>query len=115
MNAYLIDPFARTITEVEHNGDYREIYKFINASTFDVARLDDGDGMYIDDEGLFKDEQAFFLHKGYGQPLAGKALVLGCDDEGNSTSPRCTLKDLQQQVQFGVPMNLGNRLVWLPY
>lgn len=115
MNAYLIDPFARTVTAVEHNGDYQEIYKFIGASTFDIARLNDGDGIFVDDDGLSKHDQAFFLHKGYGQPLAGKALVLGCDDEGDSVSPRCTLEDLRQQVQFGIPMNLGNRLVWLPY
>lgn len=115
MNAYLINPFERKIMQVEHNGDYKEIYKLIEASTFDIARLPSGDGIYIDDDGLFKEDQQFFLHKGYGQPLAGMGLVLGSDEEGNSTSPSITMAALAHQVEFGMPMNIGGRLVWLPY
>jgi len=31
MRAILIDPFTRTIKEVDYNGDYRQIYTFIGA------------------------------------------------------------------------------------
>lgn len=103
MKAYLIDPEARTITEVEHDGDYRQIYEFIDADCFDLARLNEhGDGIYVDDEGLFT-KRCFFHVEGYSHPLAGKGLVLGCDEEGNSTAPTITLEWLKERVEFLIP------------
>lgn len=104
MKAFLINPFEKSITEVEHNGDYREIYKLCDYQTFDVVRLEEGDGIYVDDEGLLKTIAAdsFFSlpathpHQAY----VGKALVLGCDEEGNSTSPKISLEELKARVRF---------------
>lgn len=114
MQAFLIDPFEETITEVEHNGNFREIYKFIDAQVFDIARIPYGDSIFVDDEGLYKSNQRFFLHTDYGQPLCGKALVLGTDDEGESTSPKITLEQLKERVQFGDPVNVMGRIIWIP-
>lgn len=101
MRAYLINPFTRSITEVEYDGNYKSIYGLINAHCFDVARLDHGDGIYIDDEGLISGQpQQFFLVKGYPTPLAGKGLVLGSDDEGETTPPRITLDQLTSLITF---------------
>jgi hypothetical protein len=89
MQAYLIDPQSRTIKTVEHPGGIDSIYKLIEAGTFDLARFNDkGDGIFVDDEGLLHGPvYQFFGIRGYAQPLAGKGLVLGCDEEGNSVSP----------------------------
>ena len=43
LNAYLIDPFKKEITQVEHNGDYKEIYKLIDCRCFNLVYLDDDD------------------------------------------------------------------------
>lgn len=98
MKAYLIDPFEKSISEVEYSGDFNDIYKLINADLFDVAYIDDKLGVFVDDEGLFKDNQEFF-QVGYAM-LAGYGLVLGTDDEGNSISPNISLKDLAKKVRF---------------
>ena len=98
MKAYLIDPFEKSINEVEYSGDYQDIYKLINADLFDVAYIDDGIGVFVDDEGLFKDNQAFF-QVGYAM-LAGYGLVLGTDDEGESIAPDISLKDLAKKITF---------------
>ena len=98
MKAYLIDPFEKSINEVEYSGDYQDIYKLINADLFDVVYMDDGIGVFVDDEGLFKDNQAFF-QVGYAM-LAGRGLVLGTDDEGESISPKISLKDLAKKIKF---------------
>jgi hypothetical protein len=102
MKAYLINPFEKSITEVEHNGDYKQIYTFIDCDTFDVVRMDDGDGIYVDDEGLLKSGQQFFALPSLrpDAAFAGKGLVLGCDDQGDSTSPKITLDELAKLVQF---------------
>lgn len=102
MKAYLIDPFEKQITEVEHNGDYKQIQEFIEADLFTVVRINDfGDVLYVDDEGLLKEEgQAFFLFDGYPQPLAGKALVLGTTTEGESDEPVTRPPHLDQMVTW---------------
>ena len=101
MKAYLIDPHTETITEVEYSGDYREIYKHIDAEIFTTAQFNKfGDTVFVDDEGLFKEEQEFFLINGYPQPLAGKGLVLGCDEEGESVAPSITLDQCRALVDW---------------
>jgi len=78
MKAYLIDPAVQEIKEVWFDGDYRSITSLIDADLFTIGRFDEnGDGVFVDDEGLFKDNQSFFQIEGYPQPLAGKGLVLG--------------------------------------
>lgn len=97
----LINPENKTITPVVLTDDYRDIYGLIDARTFDVVRLDDGDGIYLDDEGLLKDEPGpFFGLKGYGQPIAGKGLVLGSDDEGETQNVKITLEALTELVTW---------------
>ena len=101
MKAFLIDPKAQTITEVSYSGAYTEIYKHIEADLFDVVTVNrEGDGIFVDDEGLLKEQEFFFLHKGYPSPLAGRGLVLGTNREGESVSPKMTIEDLRNDVLF---------------
>ena len=101
MRAILIDPFTRTITDVEYSGDYKDIYKLIDCDTFTVATINNrDDGIFVDDEGLFKPGQAFFWHDGYPQPLAGRGLVLGCNEEGESVEPSVSMADVVNHTRF---------------
>jgi hypothetical protein len=106
-NAYLIDPFARAISEVEYDGNIKNICKLIDAEIFDVARINDKrDGIFVDDNGLRGDltNQRFFRIEarefGYPEPLAGKGLVLGCDEAGKPTSPTLTLEQVRAATRF---------------
>ena len=108
MKAYLIDPFAKTVSEVQYNGDYKTIYNLISSDnikvdTFTCVEINDqSDTIYVDDEGLNKNlnQQAFFMFN--GTPLAGKGLVLGTDEEGDSQSPTITLQELmtENKIEF---------------
>lgn len=114
MNAYLIDPVARTITAVDYTGKYTNIYDHIEADCFDLVRINcEGDAIFVDDEGLLKDDQSFFMYEGYPSPLAGRGLVLGSDEEGESVSPKITLEELKANVSFGAPVRFNDELVWL--
>jgi hypothetical protein len=110
MNAYLIDPFTKTVTTVEYDGDYQRIYDLIECDMFDVVRINaQGDGIFVDDEGLINGkEQAFFRIDvdGYHHPLAGKGLVLGVDSEGESISPHITHEELCERIFWGLPPRL---------
>ena len=107
MQAYLIDPFTKTITEVEYSGDIQDIYRLIEAKPFDCARFNaEGDVVFVDDNGLLNVPFHFFQVEGYPQPLAGKGLVLGCNmDTGESAPPFVGLEWLQNNVRFitGMP------------
>ena len=57
MKAILINPFNQTITEVEYSGNFKEIYKLIDCSTFDCINIDDDNTLFVDDEGLLKENR----------------------------------------------------------
>ena len=108
MQAYKIDPKAKTITPVEYTGDYKQIAELIGEGTqyFTTVNLGGGDTLFVDDEGLLtipEEGRAFFTMKGYSnpnlrahpkcrgqQPLIGCAVLLGTDAEGEPVSPTAT-------------------------
>jgi len=102
MRALLIDPIARTITEVEHEDKYTDIYRLIEAQPFDVMNIGDGESLFFDDEGLLKEPPPidYFRFGDDGHPISGKALVLGVNDEGDSIATKLTIAELQGMVQF---------------
>ena len=102
MKAYLIDPFTQSITEVEYSGDYKQIYSLIDADLFTCADINEfGDTVFVDDEGLINGKpQEFFLVADYPTPLAGKGLVLGTNQEGESVEPSITIDQLRANVDW---------------
>lgn len=102
MRGILIDPFARTVTEIEVGDGIDSIYNLIQASLFDVVHLTQcGETIYVDDEGLSVSNQAFFCLDPIHTPLAGRALILGTDlDTGESRGSRLSLEAIRHHVQF---------------
>ena len=105
MKAFLIDPKLKYIAEVNFEGDYKEIYKWIEANTFDCVNLNsDADTLYLDDEGLLKRSNYFWqieILSNIKSTYAGRGLVLGTDDEGESTDVKTiTLEQLKKDITF---------------
>jgi aspartyl aminopeptidase len=107
MRAILIDPILHTFTLVQHDGNYRQIYKWLSdsqhglkVSTFDAVRIDARNSVFVDDEGLTKNPRYFFKLKDYAQPLAGRGLVLGVNHSGESCSTSLTLTRIRKLVRF---------------
>ncbi len=109
MKAILINPFDQTVTEVDYSGDYKQIYTLIGADTFDCARISSGDGIFVDDNGLLTGPTHFFQHAEYGQPLAGKGLIVGCNAEGDSVDCVATLEETRAKVTFATIFELRKR------
>jgi len=101
MKAILIDVITQEVKEVEHDNTLQNIYGLIDCRVFDVVRIDDVNSIFVDDEGILKDN-LYFQYSGSNGifQLAGNGLILGVDDEGNSISPTLTVEDVKSKVNF---------------
>jgi hypothetical protein len=110
MKALLIDSKNRLVKQIEIGEHYTEISKAIDCEVFTAPHImQDNDTLYCDDEGLLKNPENFFLLDSYPQPLAGNGLILGCDDEGESTDVSISLAELSSRVTF---MNVHEAFNW---
>ena len=101
MKAILIDVKNQEIKEVEHDNTLQNIYGLLDCRVFDVVRIDNVNSIFVDDEGILKDN-LYFQYSGRDHviQLAGNGLILGVDDEGNSISPTLTVEDVKNKVSF---------------
>lgn len=98
MRAILINPYNETIKEVVYTGDFREIYVLTECQTFDCVNIDDDNTLFVDDEGLLKDNRYFSWN---GRNFAGKALVIGVDSQtGEDMETSLTIEDVTKAVEF---------------
>ena len=109
MKAILIDPFAETVEVVDYSGNWEDIGDLLECRWFDVVRIDDSETLYVDDEGLYAENQRFFTWDGY-KPLAGRGLILGTDEEGESIDTDMELEDVEKLVTF-LPEGTGFTMV----
>lgn len=100
MFAILIDPSAKTITPTELSSDFRDISKQLQCNLFTSLRLNDSAVMFLDDEGLFKESPSLFKLRDYPSPLAGRALVVGTDEEGETQPCPLTLEEVQSLISW---------------
>lgn len=102
-SAILINPFKASCTSVEiERGDneLKQIYALLECSTIETASPEfgeRGDRIIVDEEGLFKEDQAFFYAG--GMRFAGKALYVGSRG-GLFASPGINIEEVTRQVTF---------------
>lgn len=107
MKAILIDPYSETITETQIN-DWREIAPALDCDLFTTVTLSFKNGfpeetLYVDDCGLITGEiqdKKFIRLEGYGAPLAGKALILSTNEEGESRGTKMEVEEVKSKVKF---------------
>lgn len=104
MKAILIDAVNREVREVHLAEGLQAIYDLLSypdnkVSCFDCWRLDGEDAIYIDDEGLLKDVEHFFIVDGK-KALAGNGLVTSHDDEGETIDVAMTVEQVEARVKF---------------
>jgi hypothetical protein len=105
MRAILIDPFKCEVTEIDYdNSNFENLYPLLSHESmpvdcFTVIDYGEGETLYVDDEGLLKNPERGFL-LGNSQPLAGKGVMLGSDEDGNSIATKIPLEDIKDRVLF---------------
>ena len=109
MKAILIDVKNQLVKEVEHDDTLKNIYELVDCRTFDVVSIDGKNSIYVDDEGLYREDQLYFEYSGteHSVRLAGNGLVLGLNREtGDSISPTISVEEVENKVRF-LPEGFG--------
>lgn len=100
MKAIKINTEDRKLEMVEIN-NWTEIAPEIGngCTTFACpVSFDNGDTIYIDDEGLYNDFGGGFITPDWDYPIVGNAIILGTDSEGESIDAVTTIEELQKQI-----------------
>jgi hypothetical protein len=89
--ALMVDPFDQSTSTVDLAVDeYGSILgsskAVIDCGTIDIITLNDKHMAIVDDEGLLRNDTRYSKLAEYPQPLAGKLLILGYDEDGESCS-----------------------------
>lgn len=77
MKAILINPFEKTITEVDYNGKFEQAYKLMDCSMIEYVRPIKGHTLLLDEDGMFKAKQAKFRLFGNPVQFINCALLVG--------------------------------------
>jgi hypothetical protein len=85
----LIDPFEKSVTRVGlgDNSTLKDAKFFMQLDgPIDIVTLTDDTMVIVDDEGLLKNNNRYFKLSEFHQPLAGRAIVVGYGEDGETTS-----------------------------
>lgn len=109
--AILIDAANREIREIEYSGTYgdpRSLQNIIGGYIELAWTFDNGDVLFVDEEGMFKPQRHFFRLSGYpnGRPFAGSGVIVGSEqynkhgDYLHTDPPASKIPNLSRMVTF---------------
>lgn len=111
LRGILINPGTRELTEVEVGDGLQPYYDHLSTPEHKVDcfaigyQWFNGDTLYVDDNGLlFPDLKVFKVE---GQPLAGRGLILGSDEEGNSVDAKMPIHLLATMIEWTTLVTTG--------
>lgn len=113
MNAYLIEPVARTISVVNTDFSLQSIYALLGCKLISTAvGQANGDLMFIDDDVSEDVHEAFRIGS---WEIYSRALVVGTDQEGETTSPKTPIEKFDAQVHWLGPKMFEPNIAFLSW
>lgn len=103
IDAILIDPFMKTIISTNIENSLKGLQKAIGDHYIELVRIDDKNDMYIDEEGMFRENQEFFLIKGSDRaiPIAGYGIIVGVNNNnGKQKNTSFKPTDIAKMIDF---------------
>lgn len=101
--AIKINSDLQTLEYVTLGSDYKEIYPNISDKCTMFACpiiFDNEDTMYVDDDGMFQGYKYGFMMRDWAYPICGNALILGCDEDGESVDAKSSIEDFIGELVF---------------
>jgi hypothetical protein len=99
----IIDPFKRKIYEKEIGQDnLQDMHGIVGGYIAAAGAFENGDILFVNDEGLLKDNQEFFkVSEINPDPLAGVGFIQGHDDDGAGKDAAIDHLELALKVEWG--------------
>ncbi len=112
MRVILINPWNQSVSETQHNGDWRDYYRLLSGPTldgleeaqvscFDMTGLDGplaGHLLVVDDVGFCTDTQAYFGL--CGRTFAGRGVIVAGGDGGEDQGTDIPVETVREAVTF---------------
>lgn len=94
----LIDPFDQSVSYIDiQESNLQDYYNAMQCSCFDVVHLGGGVIMYVDDEGLLKDNMYFSLG---GANYSGRSILANETSEGGTTDCTLTIQEVLKKLDW---------------
>ena len=103
-----VDPYKEKIRGDQYDSDdfMEQCKKFMECSCITVVCLDDHNMLILDDDGLYRDPQRLFhwvsiddrYYAGKHQFYAGKCVIAGTDEEGDTTGTTLDMKRVEDEL-----------------
>ncbi len=108
----VINAAARLIHEEEVENTLEALQRIVGGNIERAMTLENGDEVFVNEEGLLSHPTNFFTIDGGHQPFAGDAFVIGAaDDDGESTHAESSVDEIIVAVNF---MTLKQVKAWRP-
>ncbi len=101
INAILIDPDKKEIliVEIKESSVLEDMRKIMNCEFVEKIGIGVGNCLFVDEEGLFKEQRSLFAIKGFPQALTGKAVIIYCfNNEFND--PTFNIEQVKKAITF---------------
>lgn len=109
INVLFIDAENKEVTKLNVNPSLETWYSLIKCELVESVYYPDGvHFMYVDEEALLKSPSSFFIMDSFTYPVAGNAILMGIDSNGDSKS--CDLEPEDVDVKF---MDLEDVKKWM--
>ena len=111
MKAVKIDSKEKTITDIDVNG-LPDLQAIVGGLIATALIFPNGDTLFVDDEGLFKNPENFFEHSDGYQPFAGNGVLVGTHPKnGEVLGVLTTAEQLTPKITFLDRLDVLNGLV----
>jgi hypothetical protein len=127
MRVIVINPWDQTVTEADHNGDYRDYYRLLSGPTldgypdanvdcFDIAPINDAEGhiIFVDDNGLLSDTQAYFALGKQGARFGGRGVISRSNADENEAGATINIDDVRTAITWlpiGTEVDIGHPVI----
>lgn len=108
MRAFLINPAERSIRELDHGGGLKEMYSSLGCTDIEAVHFAEGLDVWIDGEGALVPDNPVFEFEGSEVRLAGRALLLGVGQNGESRPAKITLDEVRGLVRWTELVTTGD-------
>jgi len=102
MKAIIIDAKNKTLKEIsmERGDTLRAMQSAVGGRIERATTLENGDDVFVDEEGMFNGADYGFQIQGAHQPFLGNGVVASCDNAGNTVAAKSTIEELGLLVKF---------------